>query len=146
MTNRSSSLALLFVISCLYAGMCSGFSASWSWNAANINLARRPGSISWTKRCFASRKGGEATRATATKSRAIYLLHVKMSGWNGRLPQWGRLRVRMLANQSNNDEEPMQVVGLGDDTISDQAWEDIEAGAPSELSIMKEVGRFCSSD
>ena len=46
----------------------------------------------------------------------------------------------MLANQSDIEEEPMQIVGLGDDTLPDKTWEDIEAGAPSELSIMKEVG------
>ena len=46
----------------------------------------------------------------------------------------------MLANQSDNEDEPMQIVGLGDDTLPDKTWEDIEAGAPSELSIMKEVG------
>lgn len=50
----------------------------------------------------------------------------------------------MLANQSDNEGEPIQIVGLGDDTLPDKTWEDIEAGAPSELSIMKEVSCFHS--
>ena len=59
-------------------------------------------------------------------------------------PQRSRRRVRVLANQSDNEDEPMQIVGLGDDTLPDKTWEDIEAGAPSELSIMKEVSCFRS--
>ena len=65
---------------------------------------------------------------------------------NADLMHSGRRRIRLLANQSDNTDDEMEIImGLGDDTISDKAWEDIEAGAPSEATIMKEVGKYRSS-
>jgi len=60
---------------------------------------------------------------------------------NADLIHFGRRRVRLMANKSDNKDE-IEIIGLGDDTISDKAWEDIEAGAPSESTIMKEVGTY----
>ena len=139
MTNRSSSLPLLFLASCLCAGSCSAFAVG---GTANIKLGRKPRSpSSLTNRCFTS--NGEA-RAKCTKRIAICSFQNKNGGWDDSMSQWSRRRIRMLANQSDNEEEPMQIVGLGDDTLPDKTWEDIEAGAPSELSIMKEVSCFRS--
>mmetsp|Transcript_13569 Transcript_13569/g.27644 ORF Transcript_13569/g.27644 Transcript_13569/m.27644 type:complete len:180 (+) Transcript_13569:1488-2027(+) len=39
------------------------------------------------------------------------------------------------------DKNDIEVVTLGeDDTVSDKVWEEVEASAPSELTVMKEVG------
>ena len=138
MTNRSSSLPLLFLASCICAGSCSAFAVGRSCDTANRKLGRKPrSSSSLTNRCFTS--NGEA-RAKCTKHIEICSFQDENGGWDGSMSQWSRRRIRMLANQSDNEEEPMQIVGLGDDTLPDKTWEDIEAGAPSELSIMKEVG------
>lgn len=41
------------------------------------------------------------------------------------------------------DNNDIEVVTLGeDDTISDKVWEEVEASAPSELTVMKEVGNY----
>jgi len=129
MANRCSlpMLRVLFIACCLYAGRCSGFLVDRS----TVNSARTcgRGSRSMTRQCFIPPLS-EGARATMVGS------------GNGNLLYWSRRRVRMLANQPEKPDEPMEFVG--DDAISDQAWEEIEAGAPSELSIMKEVGRYHS--
>ena len=126
MTNRSSSsLPLLLFASCICAGSCSAFAVDRSCDTANINLGRKP-------------------RSSSSLTLTISPFHFGKRGGNDGKSQWSRRRVRVLANQPDKEDEPMQIVGLGDDTLPDKAWEDIEAGAPSELSIMKEVSCFRS--
>ena len=55
-----------------------------------------------------------------------------------------KIHAGLLGRRGTDDDEMEIIMGLGDDTISDKAWEDIEAGAPSEAAIMKEVGKYRS--
>lgn len=129
MTNRSSSRVVFFLACFLCVGSGSGFSVHRS-------CTRVPSTRSWCFTTLQSTDRGE----NKVKTRAVV---VGIRARNADLMHSGRRRIRLLANQSDNTDDEMEIImGLGGDTISDKAWEDIEAGAPSEATIMKEVGKY----
>ena len=140
MTNRTSSRVVFFFACFLCVGSGSGFSVSVHRSRDGVGpLSHSTRAPSTRSRCFTTL---QSTDRGENKVKTRVVGAVNIHARNEDLIHYGRRRVRLLANQSDNtDDDEMEIImGLGDDTISDKAWEDIEAGAPSEVTIMKEVG------
>ena len=142
MTNRSSSRVVFFLVCFLCVGSGSGFSVHRSRDGVGL-LSHSTRAPSTRSRCFTTLQSTDRGE-NKVKTRAVCVVNIHARNTDSM--HSGRRRVRLLANQSDNTDEEMEIImGLGDDTISDKAWEDIEAGAPSEATIMKEVGKYRSS-
>ena len=144
MTNRTSSRVVFFFACFLCVGSGSGFSVSVHRSRDGVGpLSHSTRAPSTRSRCFTTL---QSTDRGENKVKTRVVGAVNIHARNEDLIHSGRRRVRLLANQSDNtDDDEMEIImGLGDDTISDKAWEDIEAGAPSEAAIMKEVGKYRS--